>query len=218
MSYFNPDFSDYSKNGPWYYIGIVTAGTCIFLVAYDLFCSIIFTREERMSMLLNIVFAASFISIFFFTVGSNIEHDIVNIQVDNIVKDLTSGATVVLPANTLNSISQSIAALPPPDLKALDAQVAQSNNVLFTQTWITILIFFVLSIFYMIFRYKVSWPEKNKDVSLRHIIGDNIVLIIFIGLTEFIFLYVIAKQYKSGDPNRVKLTILDSLQNIQPAK
>lgn len=195
-------------------IAIVTALCSAFLFAFHwILKPVIHHDTEKISILLNIIFAASFISIFFFTVGAEIEHKIVEEQVDRVVKDLLSGAKIILPPNTAKQMSDDFSKVKLPDLSEADKAVDTSNQKLFNTAITTISIFVATSVIYII---AMSYFKNISLVELLKILGENSIILVFIGLTEYIFLSIIAVHFRSADPNKVKLAVVKSLQNLKP--
>ena len=65
----------------------------------------------------------------------------------------------------------------------------------------------VLAIVYFIYvRY------NNGTYQLNEIISENIVILIAVGITEYVFLAYFGARYISIDPNIIKLSILESLR------
>ena len=50
--------------------------------------------------------------------------------------------------------------------------------------------------------------NKNNNYELNKIISENLVILIGIGLTEYVFLTYFAARFVSIDPNQAKLTVL----------
>lgn len=177
----------------------------IFIFFFHFLTFKIFTPDKQIFTVINIVMMALFISIFYFTAGSSIEETVLEKQIDYIVTDFAQGANVVLPQNIIdqivNSLNQKQAGNP-----ALDKQIKKYNNALIKKAMITIGTFVAITAIY------VTGMTMNNDVDILPILGECGFILIFIGLTEFLFARYIGGSYYSGDPNMVKVATLKALQ------
>ena len=148
--------------------------------------------------IINVVFVATFISIFFFTYGAYIEKKIAREQVELAVDDLTYNIKYFAG----NQIAPLVNSLSPPNMEEEDKKVAESNSKLIWNVAKLLTLFFVggMGIAYGVSRY------YNTDFVVS--IKRNVIILIFIAITEYIFLTFIGAKYRSLDPNVVKKTIL----------
>jgi len=197
------------------HIKLSITATVIFLFIFHIIFRWFYSSEIMVKMLLNITLAASFITIFFFTVGSKIEKNIVETQVNYIVQDLFSGARIIIPDKVLSSLSNEMDVFQKPNLDKEDAQVAQTNKLLMNKAIVIVVCLFMIFLIYAITQYLLSPNSRSEKLrAFGRILLDNFILIIAIGLTEFFFLYAIGQSYRSGDPNKIKLAFIKNLQDI----
>lgn len=198
-------------------IKLSIAISIFFVIMFHLLFRWFCTSETMVKMLLNITLAASFISIFYFTAGYKIETNIIKTQVNNVVSDLTTGMSLIIPDQLQKQLASDLQNIKPDTSQqnAADVQAAQSNALLIKKTIITIAALFGIFVIYAILQYSLSDGQHKKE-SIKHVVTDNVVLLIAIGLTEFFFLFYVGQNYRSGDPNKVKLEIIKNVQNMQP--
>ena len=164
--------------------------------------------REIANIILNITFAATFIGVFFFTYGSYIERQIIRDQMDYIVNSVYKDINTYVPNKYVNMFLPMANNIPIPDLLNADNIVADKNRQLIKTAGIVLLTLFTLG---LSAAYVLS---KKYGFNLRELIIDNIVVLIFIALTEFVFLTFIGRYYRSGDPNYIKLGIVQALLKV----
>jgi hypothetical protein len=147
--------------------------------------------------------AAIFISIFFFTYAGAIEQEIVVDQANIVVNDLMQ---TINPLLTPAQKEQMKTKLVLPDNSHEDLHSLNSNNKLMSEAYSQLLIIFgvcmgVSLLLCIIFKHNYF-----------KIIGLNLLLLVFIGLTELIFLHFIPKNYIIADTNWVRWKILSEIK------
>ena len=128
-------------------------------------------------------------------------------QMDLIVQDFTSDIVALTPPTDLQTLAPVINSLSPPDLSSQDQEIADNNSALLKQAVIVLSIVFVIGVFAV---YKIS---EKYNLDFKGIVKNGLIVVAFIGLTEFCFLTFIAKNFHSADPNVVKMALINSIQN-----
>lgn len=155
--------------------------------------------------ILGLILISSFVVIFFFTYGSKVEGEIVKKQSINIVNDLMSTPDRVFPSEIKKELAKSLSA---PDMTSEDDIVKKSNDILMRKAFSMIGVSFVIGLVLvtiMSFVYKFS---------LKDLIMHNLIILIFIGLTEFVFLTFFAQNYITIDSSYIKLRTLQSIKTF----
>lgn len=164
---------------------------------------------EIVNIILHVILIATFIAIFFFTYASKVEQVIVQEQVDYIVRDLTSDL-IILPKSYRDQLRAAVDRITVPDMSAEDNEVIEYNRELLKKV-IKIVIGFVIIglvvVGFLVYKYNLS----VKDLFIK-----NLVVLLFIAATEYIFLTYLASHYQSGDPNFAKLSFVKSLRSLLP--
>jgi len=167
-----------------------------------------FSKKEIANIILHVILIATLITVFFFTYATNVEEQIVKNWVDYIVEDLVNDRKI-LPNDAINALKLGVDSIELPDMASVDSEVTEKNKKLLDK--VTILIVSVL-IAGLSFVYFMSKKYNFDFVSL---LKHNAIVLVFVGLTEFCFLTYLAKNFRSGDPNHVKKTLLVALKNIK---
>ena len=168
----------------------------------------VFTPDGIANLIFNVNIYAIFLVIFYFTYAVQVENQILDIQINDIIGDITTDIKDVITdqqAATLRNILDNITL---PDLSSDDIVVEKSNANILKYSIIAISVFTalcILSIILMHYFYKI-------DIS--HNIVKNFVILFFIAITEILFLNFVSKSYKSLDPNVVKKLIIQKIQSM----
>jgi len=160
--------------------------------------------KEIINIIVNVLFVATFLGIFFFTYASKVEQQVVENQVDYLVSDFADDLKT-LPSGYLAKIKNQLSNIKRPDLSAADAQVDTNNKAVLLSA------IKVISIVFCLGMLGVFFAAKKWNLDLYEIIKRNLIILVFIGFTEFTFLTVFAKNFISVDPNYAKLTIINKL-------
>jgi hypothetical protein len=95
-----------------------------------------------------------------------------------------------------------------PDLSKEDNQIINTNNNIISNVIKINFVFVIVGISILYFVY----TKSNKSIDLGQIISNNLVILLFIGLTEYIFLTFFGAKFISIDPNQTKLSILKAIK------
>lgn len=163
------------------------------------------SSKDIANIILHIVIIASFIIVFFFTYGSYLEEKIVKQQMEYIVDDLVGDIKVIAPEAT-SLIKQNLVK-PDVNMEEEDKKAAEHNSALKRNSFIALAI--VIAIGFGI----VYYIHKNYDIPMREIIFSNVISLVAVGITYFLFSTFFIGNYRSADPNFVKKKLLESIQN-----
>jgi hypothetical protein len=165
------------------------------------------TAHTVANIILHVVLISCFIAFFFFIYAArSIEPEVITIQVDRTINDMTSDLKAFLTDSQKSAIKSVFATAQPPNLSQQDAQVAQNNAILLKKAATYLGLFFVIGITVVIilsFIYKFSFLELLKE---------NILSLVVVAAVEFFFLSFFAKNYRTLDQNMVKLGIVNGIQ------
>jgi len=164
-----------------------------------------FSKKDYISILINVILATSFIGIFFFTYGAKVEEDIAKAQANYIV-DAMMDDVDLLPENKLNDIKSSLQNMTPPDLSKEDNEVEEINKKLLVKALTVIGIIFIVG---MATAYYLC--QIGEKVNFIEVLKSGLIVLTFIGLTEFSFLTFFASKFISADPNFVKQTFINKI-------
>ena len=160
---------------------------------------------EIANIILSVVLISTFIGVFFFTYASMIEKNIVETRCKTIVEDLTNSFSTVATPNVLKSINEKLEQLAPPNLSEEDKKVAENNKALIKKSAIVILLLLIVGLSIVFILYKIyKFPVKG-------LIINNLIMLVFVALTEFIFLTFFAQNFITVDSNFIKNKIISVL-------
>ena len=168
-------------------------------------------KKDIILIILNIVFISVFIGIFFFTYASKVEGVILQKQIDFLVQDFVGKEVSLLPKDVLINIRDTLKNTKLPDMSDADNKVAQNNKDLINKSIIAFSIIFIIGIAICIYLY------INSDITMSEIIWiliNAFIMLFVVGITEYVFLNYIAKNYYSIETNTIKRDIIDILKNI----
>ena len=166
------------------------------------------------SLFLQISLVSAFLGVFYFTYVDKIEHDIIIGQVSSVVSDFTSGASVLMSPLAKQKAHDYFSKLVPVDMSEQDAATVKKNSWLEKQAFILLgtltlcgILFFIG---HAIFVYKSGYIRESAYVLI-----ESLIMLTFIGLTEFCFLTVISRNFFIADPAVIKKQVIDKLLEFQ---
>jgi len=177
--------------------------------------------KKGISIIIQITFVFAFLTIFFFVYVQNVERndfqEQLDLIVDNIMKDIDQDIVNIIEKNNINSNDIAIILDGIIDIiqekismrnkKSLNNILNQNQKIKKTalnslMTFIAIIIIICLFILLLGFCMPIVYQIK-----------EAMLVIIFIVITEFIILKLIARNYISADPNKIKRTLGKSIQS-----
>lgn len=156
------------------------------------------------NILLHVALMATFLTIFFFTVASKIEAQIVKEQVDFVMDDIIGDAFQYIPSEQERTllIDNLTTELPnKDDLKSVDEAVQKNNEKTF-KTAFNFLMIVVGTTLVLLIGMAIIFKWDFQDIKFLLISG--IIGLVFVAITEMTFLIVIAKNYISASPNLIR--------------
>ena len=155
----------------------------------------------------NTALISTAIAVLFFTYGKNVEKTIVKDQSAYIAETIADDSRVFFPKETRKIISDSMVA---PDMQQEDQEVEERDEKLKNQS---LKIFIPLCIIGIFITLLICWYGK---VSKKHVFFEGIAILLFALFAEILFLNIIVRNYKTADPNFVKMQILKAIKNEFP--
>jgi hypothetical protein len=164
-----------------------------------------YNPEYIANIILHVILISSLITIFFFTYAAKVEEEIVKQQVNFIIEDLTDNVNM-LPENVRQIVRDASEQLTLPDMTELDNKVIDANQKLMKKVIIMVGITLIVGI-YIVYMMSVKY-----NFSFSHIMKHNLIVLVFVFLTEYCFITYLGKNFRIGDPNFVKKSILTILK------
>ena len=155
------------------------------------------------NVIMNVGLISIFIAIFFFTYASIVEQDIVKEQTKIVINDLMQLANPFLTDEVKKQIYNNIKA---PDLSKEDEEVLNANSKLTMTAYTNLTVVFIISIVLCIV---LAYFYKHNLLDMLKL---NLIIVVLVGLTEFVFLHFIPHKFISADTNWVRGKILSSIR------
>jgi hypothetical protein len=168
------------------------------------------------NVILSVIFASSFICIFFFTYAKNVERQVVLDNLKYIISSLLSTPIAILKSLSLYDISKLSQFHPNEEDLLEDKKVVDSNNELIMKsiTYIGGMLVCGLIIVLGLSIYKKRDEDlKSGFMYFFTLILINLFMVSGIGLTEFAFLNLIGANFKAADDNVIIKQVLINLNN-----
>lgn len=161
--------------------------------------------EFWLNILLSVVLISIFICVFFFTYASKVEKEIIINQTQELVRDMST--EIIQIPGVKETVKPYIEAWQPPDSSSADVRVDDANNKLLNHA-LSLIVTFATTVLVVVvilaYLYKISFVR---------LFVPNLIILILVGFTEFLFLRCIASNYVSFDPNFAEYQIIQTLCN-----
>jgi hypothetical protein len=165
--------------------------------------------EFSITIIINVLLISLFIAIFFFTYGIYIEDSIIKAQM-NFLATNVSDIIKLFGKNITNDIKKTINNLPNIDFTNVDSNIQKQNKTVKYNVLIANIIFFIFTILLVTFLYNRS----STKINLINILIKNFIILLFIGLTYFIFIYLYGSKFIAVDPNLLYYNIIKHLKEL----
>jgi len=166
-------------------------------------------HKLSITVIINVLLISIFIGLFFFTYGAYIEKKVVKNQIEFFGNNISS-LIKLCGSNVNNYFSNFLKKLTIPDLSHEDKIVADSNKKVLMKALIANIFFILLVVTSIFFIYRSS----KKDFSIKTLLIQNMILLLFIGFTEFSFLTFFGSKYISINPNFIKLKVVENIEEL----
>ena len=170
------------------------------------------------NVILSVIFAASFICIFFFTYVKDVERQIVLDNLKYVVSTLLSTPIELLKSAGLYDINKLSELIPTTeDDYNADKTVMDNNNKLMKKSYTYIGILLGVGLFIVLLLSIYKHGLHNKKAGLMYffmLILKNLLMVSGIGIAELIFLISIGANYKVCDNNVIIKGILVNLNKL----
>lgn len=166
--------------------------------------------EFSITIIINVLLISLFIAIFFFTYGIYIEDSIIKSQMNFLATNISDIIKLFGP-NITNDIKKTINNLPKIDFTNVDSNIQIKNKTVKHNALIANIIFTIFTILLVIFLYNRSGAEIN----LFNILIKNFIILLFVGLTYFIFIFFYGSKFISVNPNLIYYNIIKHLKELQ---
>ena len=168
------------------------------------------------NIVMNVTMISTFIGIFFFTYGKTIEENVVKGQSELVADYIAKDLSTFIDKPTAQKLASQLS---PPDMTNADKQVELKNTELQRSAFNILILVAVGGLLFTIIL------AKYYTLNLQSILKTNLVILLFVGLTEYIFLTYIGQNFISLDPNFVphdqielKVAVAGAIKNLPSEK
>ena len=161
------------------------------------------------NILIHVGIMALFLTVFFFTIAQYFEKKIIEDQIDFVIDDFVGNSLKPVPETTKKEIKHEInSAFAKQDLSKADKSVQKENKKISKKAWIFVgTLLSIIFVIVVIFGFIYKWERYY----LKFLFNSSLISLIFVALTETLFMFLIAQNYLSADPNQIKMKIIDTI-------
>ncbi len=163
------------------------------------------------NILIHVGIMALFLTIFFFTIAQYFEKKIIQDQISFVIDDFVGNSLKPVPKDKKKSMKDEInEEFAQQDFSKLDDNVKKDNKKISDKAWIFVgILLGIIIVVVIIFGFIFRWEKYY----LKFLFNSSLISLIFVGITETLFMYLIAQNYLSADPNNIKSKIIETLAN-----
>jgi len=176
--------------------------------------------KNTFDIIFQVTLIAIFLTVFFFTYVSNVEKEEFKKQLDLIVDDLLSDQDIrsIIPQNLSQTQKDNLAIVISGSLEAAKTKstineqnaindVINNNSKVKSATYkkifYVLIIIIILCIIVLLLGYCLPLIYQIKEATI---------VVFFVALTELMFLEIIAKNYISANPNKIKAEVAQAIK------
>lgn len=164
--------------------------------------------EEIIRIIILVLFSSVFIVVFYFTYAQTVEKKILEKQFADVTHEIMGDVMQLVPSEFSGQVNQLLSDIKAPT--SSDESIVKQNNELIGKTKTFLTIFAIVVLFILIFLIKRCDLSSDK---LKSILKDDLVLLGFVALTEYLFLTFITSKFICFDINTVKYALINTIQN-----
>jgi len=161
------------------------------------------------NILIHVGVMALFLTIFFFTIAQYFEKQIVQQQINFVIDDFVGNSlkpvTPEMKTKIKNQLNEAFSGL---DFEAQDKAVEDQNAEVQKKAWQFVgMLVGIIAVVVIIFGFIYKWEWYY----LRFLVNSAVISLIFVAIAETLFMFLIAQNFLSADPNKIKLNIVNTL-------
>jgi ABC-type multidrug transport system fused ATPase/permease subunit len=170
------------------------------------------TFEFWATVVLSVALIGGFIPIFFLTLGSRIEGQVVQNQMAYLMQSFASDIAAAAPPQTIAAMQAGLQNFDPntPSLRAADAVAAAANEALIKKALTVLGIGF--AVLMAIFIALIMMGRSVGVMHYKHIFGDAFGGLAVVAVTYYVFLQFFAAKFMSADANWAKLQMIQAVE------
>lgn len=161
------------------------------------------------NIIIHVGIMALFLTVFFFTIAQYFEKKIIENQIDFVIDDFVGNSLKPVSEITKKEIKKQInSAFDKQDLSKADESVRKENKKISTKAWIFVgTLLGIILVIVLTFGFIYKWDRYY----LKFLFNSALISLIFVAITETLFMFLIAQNYLSADPNQIKMKIIQTL-------
>ena len=166
-----------------------------------------------LTILIQVTCIFIFLTVFFFTYAAKEEEKVVTEQINFLVDDAVGSNLNILPNKMKEQILSKVNSIQPGSSTDVNDNIKKNNDSIKKKS--TTILITISSIVLLIVGVSVYLSKSKvpffEDLKLGHILKEVFFIVLFVGLTEFVFLTYFASNWVSIDPNKLKAHIFNNL-------
>ena len=161
------------------------------------------------NILLHVGLMSLFLTIFFFTIAQYFEKKIVEDQISFVIDDFVGNTLKPIDDATKKEIKNKINDIfKNQDFSKEDDNVKEENKKIKKKAWGFVgVLLSIIGIIVVMAGFIYQWDIYY----IKYLLSSSIFSLLFVAITETLFMFLIAQNYLSADPNKIKLNIIDTL-------
>jgi len=174
------------------------------------------------NVLCQVIFFFIFVTIFYFTYAKTVENKVLVNQLDFLIDQSITPEIEFICKNKIykcDKLLAEIAKYLDPNQSSVqksDDKITQSNNQIMSNAIHIVVISSVVVFLLIIALYFISKTRNSgffKRFNLFNILFESTVIIIFVAITEFVFLTYFGSRFITVDVNKVKVALLEKFRD-----
>jgi hypothetical protein len=167
------------------------------------------------NILLHIMLISAFLGSYFFTFGTYLEREVLQDQLNYLV-DTTLDPIKILVPTVSEDIKKKIKSYNFKINENADIKTEEQNKKTVDKAIKFITLFIVIGLIVIVILSKILDRDgMTYEQFFKKLFMHNLIILIFIASTEFIFAFFFVKKYMSIDTNKIKKQIFVSLNKIK---
>lgn len=163
------------------------------------------------SILFQVILFFIFITIFFFTYSAFTEKNTVIDQVNFLIDETIAPILKTRPEikSKIESIDTSS-----DSLKKSDQESKDNNDKVISKTIKVLVItsIIVFSAIFILFTLSKNGNGFFKRFNLKEIVFESLIILVFVGITEYAFLTYFGSRFVAVDVNKIKISLLEKIK------
>ena len=169
-----------------------------------------------LGIIIQVISVFIVLTVFFFTYATTVEGEVVKNNVAFMLKNIFGNNLNLLSDDAKETILQKIESIETdsPEFKKVNDQIDASNDEIKKNAFGTLKMLSIgagVIVLLSLILSKTTDIQFFKGLHLGHIFKETVVIALFVGITEYVFLTYFGAKWISVDPNVVKGHVFDNM-------